>query len=193
MKICEIDVNCLIDTGSTITVLHPSKYAAISQDLRPALEPSDVKLRMADGGLVASQGYANFPIEVQGRKFQHRIMVADVEAPAVLGYAFLMQNNCQIDMGHGRIQIGGLSIKCTEESELPSVFRITLAEYTVVPPASEMILPGRIEGDLTNFSDVIVEPYDARLSQRGIMVAKVLVNPSEEHIPIRVLNVTDQP
>lgn len=60
MDINGIFINCLVDTGSTLTVLHSRKYFAISPDKRPTLLRSGVRLKMANGELVTTMGQAHF-------------------------------------------------------------------------------------------------------------------------------------
>lgn len=99
MDINGIFINCLVDTGSTLTVLHSRKYFAISPDKRPTLLRSGVRLKMANGELVTTMGQAYFFIEVNGKSFKQRFIVADIDVPAVLGYDFLHLHDCKIDMG----------------------------------------------------------------------------------------------
>lgn len=54
--IFDIDVECLVDTGSTAIILHADKYLEIPESVRPELHPPSSTLRMADGNLVKSLG-----------------------------------------------------------------------------------------------------------------------------------------
>ncbi|MES9885164.1 MAG: retropepsin-like aspartic protease [Sedimenticola sp.] len=98
------DVNCLIDTGSTLSVLHPNRYEAIPEDVRPMLKDTHTSIRMADGGLVKLQGKATFTVMINGATFRQEMVVADIEVPAVIGYDFLHCYNCQIDVGQHKRQ-----------------------------------------------------------------------------------------
>ena len=53
-----LQVDCLIDTGSTISILHPLQYQKIPENLRPLLEEKRLPIKMADGGIVESIGEA---------------------------------------------------------------------------------------------------------------------------------------
>lgn len=52
-----IDVECLVDTGSTATILHADKR-----------HPPSSTLRMADGNLVKPLGTANFPLVIDNKE-----------------------------------------------------------------------------------------------------------------------------
>ncbi len=112
MQIGGNDVNCLVDTGSTLSVLHPSRYEAIPEEIRPNLEYMNNYLRMADGGLVTLLGKATFTILVDGRSFEQEMMIADIEVPAVMGYDFLHRYECQIDIVQQVLTINGMRVQC---------------------------------------------------------------------------------
>lgn len=161
--------------------------------MRPAISGKSCQLRMADGGVVTSEGCVTLPIEIQGCVFQQRMIVANVEAPVVLGYDFLHQNQSLLDIGKGEITIGGLQIKCLLESDLPSVFRITLTENVLVPPATEIIVSGEIVGETPLFSTALLESETSKLTDKGILMAKSIVDPSTGQIPLRLVNLFDKP
>ena len=94
-------INCLIDSGSTITVIHPSQYYQIPTKARPVLQPDEENLRMADGSVVSTYGTVTLPILIQGIEYLHPMTVAEVEAPAVLGYDFLHRFKGKIDFEAG--------------------------------------------------------------------------------------------
>ncbi len=151
------DVNCLVDTGATLSILHPSRYEAIPYEIRPKLEYINNDIRMADGGLVKLQGRATFTIVIDGEVIRTRMVIADVEVPAVMGYDFLHRYNCQIDIVQQLLTINGLRIQCMLESSLPSVFRITVAQNIVIPRASEMIVPAKVATGIAHTTRGIVD------------------------------------
>ncbi|KAL3831680.1 hypothetical protein ACJMK2_023403 [Sinanodonta woodiana] len=190
VTIYDIGVNALIDTGSSITVLNPQKYYAISDSLRPPLQSGGGQLRMADGGLVTPLGIAEFRIEINGKSLTHQFIIADVEAPLVLGYDFLYRHNCQINMREGQLVIDGKCLPCQRESQMQSVFKITLSEDIIVPSNSEILVTGLIEGEIVGCEEAVVEPYKSHLAHNGILVAKAVVNPSYGCIPLRMVNLS---
>jgi hypothetical protein len=187
-----IKVNCLIDTGSTITILHPRKYLAIREDRRPPLEETPVKLRVADGGLVIPMGFAIFRIEIQGQIFKQRILVAEVEAPVVLGYDFLHKYKCQLDMDKGDVRLCGRTLHCQRESQMPSIFKIRVAKTVMIPGSSEMVLHAKIEGNPKGCSEIVVDNTSPSLRRMGLVVAKAVVDPSQGTVPIRVVNLSSE-
>ena len=82
-------------------------------------------------------------------------------------------------------------VQCELESELPSMFRVTVGETITIPPNSEIIVQGKINNDSFSCAQVIVEPTDSRLSERGILVAKSLVDVQTGELPLRLSNMSD--
>ena len=187
------EINCLLDTGSTSTIMHPKKFMSIPETVRPTVTEVSGGLRMANGNIVNASGTVTLPFEIQGQTFRQRVIIADVEAPVVLGYDFLLQHQCTIDIGRTELKIGDLTIKCTLESQLPSIFRITVAENVLVPPTSEMVVPCKVDGGAPHFSNAILEAANSKLADRGIFVAKSLVDPCTGNVPLRLINISSEP
>ncbi len=57
VDICGVTVNCLVDSGATLSVLHPDKYHAIPEARRPPMESNCGSIKMADGNLVVPLGH----------------------------------------------------------------------------------------------------------------------------------------
>ena len=195
-KIHGLDLNCLIDTGATISLLHPDKYHAIPEGMRPQLEPYSPKIRMGDGAFIKALGCAVFPISVNRKLLHQKMVVANIEAAGVLGYDFLYNNSVDINIRKGSLIINGTVFKCELESQIPSAFRIGTVETVTIPPNSEMIIQGRIHGELREGIDqlqALVEPWGDCLNEKGVIVAKTLVNINGRSVPLRLANLSQLP
>ena len=192
VKLFDVAVNSLIDTGSTITVLHPRKYFELDERDRPCLKPDCGQLRMADGGAVTPLGIGEFKITLCGVTVDHPVIVADIEAPMILGYDFLHDHDCQLHLGTGVLTFRGQSMQCTRETKMShifSVFRIKVQDTVLIPPRCEMIVTGKLESDENQC--VLVEPSHSSLTLDGILVARTLVQSENGQVPLRVMNTTD--
>ena len=89
MSVLGVDLNAIVDTGSTVSVLHPDKYDLIPAVHRPQMDPMGGELVMGDGGIVVPQGTVDLEVCMGSSRFVHTFVVADVQVPAVLGYDFL--------------------------------------------------------------------------------------------------------
>ncbi|MES9880089.1 MAG: reverse transcriptase domain-containing protein [Sedimenticola sp.] len=183
-------MNCLLDTGSSLSVIHPSIYARMTGN-KPELTQTGSQLKMADGGLVNVVGKATFQLNIGNCTYKQLMAVADIEAPAVLGYDFMKSQNCQIDVARGEVSLNGVTEKCILESTLPKVYRIRVAENTVIPQSTEMIIPAVVEGSLPYTTRGVIHAGELT-DTRGILVAKTIVDPCNEVVPVRVANLSGQ-
>ena len=75
--------------------------------------------------------------------------------------------------------------------KLPSVFRVTLSETVTIPPNSEIIVQGKINDKSNNLTHAIVQPTSSQLSNRGILIAKTLVDVHTGELPVRLANTSN--
>ena len=152
---------------------------------------------MANGDTSTPQGKASFKVVIENNEFWPQLTIADIEVPMIIGYDFMFAHNCSLDIGNGRLKLGRKYIKCHQEAQNSSFFRICLDRDVTVPPGTEMIIGGKIdlnEPSLLGIFEMIIEPKaESDLSKKGILVAKALVNPNSQRIPLRVMNLLDRP
>lgn len=190
VKIYGIDLNCLIDTGATVSILHPEKYYAIPEKYRPSLGPYKSKLRMGDGALVPALGCSITPLDFNGQLIPQKMIIANIDVSGVLGYDFLYENAVDINIREGSLRINGMKMTCKLESKLPSIFRVTIGETVTIPANSEMIIQGKVDANLTQqteLSHVIVEPESLKLTDKGVLVAKTLAEVDKGTVLLRSL------
>ena len=152
---------------------------------------------MANGDTSIPRGKADFQLEVNGTELWHSMIVADLEVPLILGYDFMYDHDCSLDVRKGHLKIGKNHIQCNAEGQRNFVFRIKLENDFTVPPGSKMIVNGSIDDEsycLAGISEAKLEAKtDSSLAKQGIMVAKALVNPSHGKVPLRLMNLTAEP
>lgn len=198
IKIFNIEAEALLDTGSSISVLSPKLFERIPDSIKPMISPSDRSLRMANGDTTLPRGNAIFELSINDTNLRHKMTIADIEVPVIIGYDFLYEHDCSINIKDNCLRFGQDNIKCHPRSQyVSSVFRICLAETVTVPPGTEKIVKGKIDKEdycFSPVSEVIIESKsDSVLAKQGILVAKALVNPNNSSVPLRVMNLTSKP
>ena len=105
-----VSVMGLIDTGSTVTVVHPSVLAMLSEDSEIPLNSETGRLRLADGSFTGSLGTVQLDLQLGTGKdiWSHVMVVAEIEAPVVIGIDFLRKYQCSLSMKEESLTVGGI-------------------------------------------------------------------------------------
>ena len=188
-KIMGTDVNCLIDTGATKSILHPQKYYSIHAEKRPMMEPLNKTIMLANGDKINPQGQVKLSLHTKIGTFYQNFVVVETKEPLILGNDFLSSHQCVIDVANHSLSIMGKSVDCILESRLDSLFRLRLSEDIKIPGNSEMVIPGYIAKVESRYVPdcLLIEPSKECVN-KGLVVAKALVNPNQNIIPVRVIN-----
>ena len=139
-KIHNTEVHCLIDTGSTMSVLHTTVFDQLPGRLKKHLLPYHTQLRMTDGSPVVPLSIVKVPLQIDSRIVYQEMLDADVEIPAVLGYDCLTKNKCAIHIPNHSVCLNDQTIGCILESQVPIFFRISLSQKVAIPALNEMII-----------------------------------------------------
>ena len=83
------DLDWLVDTGCSITILSDKLYFSIPSEDRPELSPHDKELVSADGTPLTILGEGIFNITVGQRTVPHTTVVAAISNDGLLGMDFL--------------------------------------------------------------------------------------------------------
>ena len=112
----------------------------------------------------------------------------------LLGIDFLGKHNCTIDLKEKAIKIGKEVVSLKGKNKSPKVFRVSLAETVVVPGRHEMVLPAKCEGAVCDDSVLgIVEPSPGFAERHDLLLARVLAQPKDDMVPVRVINPSPVP
>ncbi|GBN92191.1 hypothetical protein AVEN_255381-1 [Araneus ventricosus] len=180
----------LVDTGANVTLLRTDLAQKLKEQL--IYTAPNISLKTATGEKTEIRGKLDASIECGSRKFHHRIYVADITDPCILGLDFLQKFNFTADLEKNEIRTGGEEIPLFSASVQHSKSCSVLAKKrTIIPARSECLIqgvpevPGQFRYAVTNFP--------SQVSQKGVLVAATLVDLEMEAIPVRVLNLNNKP
>ncbi|GBO17450.1 Transposon Ty3-I Gag-Pol polyprotein [Araneus ventricosus] len=177
----------LVDTGANVTLLRTDLAQKLKEQLiytRP-----NISLKTATGEKTEIRGKLDASIECGSRKFRHRIYVADVTDPCILGLDFLKKFNFTVDLEKNEIRTGGEEIPLFSASVLHLKSCSVLAKKrTIIPARSECLIQG-----VSEQFRYAVTVFPSQVSQKGVLVAAALVDLEKEAIPVRVLNLNNKP
>ena len=183
--------DCLLDTGCETSVIPLSMAADV------CLEPVDRKLMAANGSEIPVKGVAHIEATIGRCSVRIAALVSEHVFDPMLGIDWLENNEAVWDFAKGRVRIAGkwFVLKSRPERVLWSR-RVILAEDVVVPPSSEKVVFTYLQcraldcfGESPN-STWLSEP---RIAQPGVVSARAIVPNDVVDIPMRVINVNDQP
>ena len=176
------DANFLVDTGANATVLHPETFYSIPAENRPELQTFNGRLRMADGHLIPVIGTARilFRVHPEVPVESHAVLIAAVDSPGVLGYDFLHEHKCSLELGPGNLIIRGKKLPCIQEDQATSVSKVTLESGVVEPQCPEVVVPELIQDDLSRCKAALVEPdadivKSKEIVQNGSVIPNLLM------------------
>ena len=88
------------------------------------------------------------------------------------------------------MQLNNQCIPCQLESQVPSLFRITVTENVTIP---SLIIPAKSVGTILSGTTFAIDSTTDTLKNKGILVAKSLCSLANDVVPLRLINVSDKP
>ncbi|GBM97047.1 hypothetical protein AVEN_233694-1 [Araneus ventricosus] len=131
----------LVDTGANVTLVRTDLAQKRKGDF--IYTAPNISLKTATGENAKIHGKLDEAVQCGCRKFQHRIYVADITDPCILGLDFLQKFNFTEDLEKNEIRTGEEEIPlfsaCADHSKLCSVLA---KEKTIISARSECLIQG---------------------------------------------------
>ena len=184
-------VTLLCDSGANVTILNSSHINSWGNNREPCLSPVKTMLLTITGESKPFHGKATVQINLGKCTFQHEVLFADITQDGILGIDFMMRNKCDLIISKSCLKVNGQDIPCCmSDGSQPVCCRVALVENVSVPPESEIIISGKPLDNLDRSRIDLVEPSMRFVENTGLMVAKVLVDPKNGNIPLRLANLS---
>ena len=184
-----VQVDCLVDTGATLTVISSQIWKMI-QD-KCILSPFSREIISATGDAMKVLGQAEITLKFGKAYCPVRVIVAEIDLDVVLGLDIMKNHEISIDVINNAIVIKGqkLDLSCTGKL---GCYRVVLTEKIDIPAQSEMVLSGKVDGVGANHLGLgIVEPTEYFSENGKSLVARSLVK-ANEFVPVRIANFSDE-
>ena len=195
-SICSTPVECLIDTGAAVSLLSVNAWQRVAGYCRvlPPIEKwTGQTLVGVNGSALSVKGVAGLPLSLEGNIFNVPFVVTDdILVEAILGLDFVESNHCVIDCGHRNLTFPSrrLSLKLlpqgSSKTEKNIAVGLILTQKVTIPPASEMEIMAALEDTTSRKGTWIVEGN--RAGRYGVTVARSVVCPTSQAVPVRLLN-----
>jgi predicted aspartyl protease len=140
----------LVDTGASVTVIKTNVYQDLAPSNRPPLEEVNARMVTADGTPIPFLGKGMFTLCIEGTDILHDVWVADIDIDGIIGFDFLDQHKCLLDVNRGKLQFGDFPGNPYDEDEDDEddgkrIGLIAAKQDYEVPPESEMFIAGYLQ------------------------------------------------
>lgn len=190
-----VPASILVDTGAATTILSKNMWDRAGGQGVQLHGISDRRLVGVQGTPLHLHGGGRIKLGLPLQEFWVDVIVADTPtADVILGRDFLRSQKCTIEMGGAddllHVQARGQSVPITQPQTQPCTpsLNVVLLESLTVPPLSEVEVMGRTP-DQAKRKPWIVQGKQAQ--RCGVMVARALVEPEGNEVPVRLLNPRD--
>lgn len=183
-QLAGVECSCLLDTGSTISVIHKSVCDSLPH---VKLYPTSTKARTVSQGDFPILGRVNVPFKIAGQEHVISFYVSEsVDVPCLLGLDFLHVVPCVIDLPGKKLCLTPRESVRNVSVDVTSVGKVKLGRDVSVPPGGELIVPG-FAHSCTYKGSALVEPT---LDIPGVEVVRCLVKISDSSVPVVIRNMT---
>ena len=104
----------LVDSGATTTLVTKEFYDTLRN--KPAMVPTTIRVNVADGDPIQTEGFATFPLEIKDRIYMITCLIVhglEGHDDGVLGADFMYLHRCNLDWsGKFSIEEGRDEVRC---------------------------------------------------------------------------------
>ncbi|XP_033761565.1 uncharacterized protein LOC117343329 [Pecten maximus] len=189
-----IEVKLLVDTGSTVTIVSRDVFDRIREDDRPSMENMDKLIKTANGSRLEVVGAGVLSFSLGARTVEMTTVIADLTIDGLLGMDFMIEQGCMVDIAQGLLRMCDINIPLLFEGSY-GCYRVAVSENICLPPASEMIVVGNVIAEKRSRipGTCVLEPTDRFISADRALVARAAVSPAANCVPVRLMNITEEP
>ncbi len=180
------NLECLIDSGTSINLM-PVRFID-----KTRIRPTSKKLYAANGAKMELLGESDVIMKVGDLQISARFVISERISEIILGVEWLTGNDCTVNFSKKEVDIKGHKIPLENRRQI-HCHRIIASEDIEIPARVEANIGGRIV-----YAYIPKEKgcwmAESRFEQGiGMQVANTLITEDPGVIPIRVINVNNEP
>ena len=170
-----INVKFLLDTGSSVTIIHPQIWEQLPLDVRQSLRPCTQSIVAAEGSSLQVMGCTEMVVRFGKLHRRHLILVAPIMQAGILGMDFLVSHGGVLDISRYKLKFDTQEIPIFSESIPFTCCRVSVAETVTLPAGREIVIPGELRLRNGCTSRGIIEPTGRFTSKdEGVLLGRTL-------------------
>jgi predicted aspartyl protease len=182
------NVVCLLDSGCEQTIV-PLK---LIKKCGYPIHHTDKTVRAANGTKLDLAGESRVVLSLKHDSISVNVLVSHDVEEVMLGYDFLVTNNCVWKFGSGQIFINGNSYTPFARRGSVTCRRVYVTRDTVIPAKQQANLP--VRSTITSLSECvgsfIIEP---KTIQTGVYLGRTMLPTAHHDIVVRAVNTMNEP
>ena len=192
-KIGGSDSCVLVDTGAEVSIIPKAIWLSLTKG-GGELEEYLGETLAANGGPMCVVGRWHTVCQFDSLALIIDFLVADVPIPDILlGSDVLTKYGAVIDLGSQCCRLLGRKLPLLSPSDASTPRTVTVGTDIIVPPRSEFIISGVVKGLIDGCGAGMLEPSGSLSKHSAVFVARVICNVKQGLVPVRVINVTEDP
>ena len=193
------EIDAIVDTGAEVTVVLAHIFNSLPKNKQPPLLPASHRLTSVEvDNKMETCGIVETKIAIGNHTFIWPVYIASIKDDMLLGCDVFDAFNMILNSSYG-LKIGNEWVSCNITRTSESIARVSLKSSLTIPPNSEILTSGVLENhkNITTCLS-LVEPVEnlgnkEDVEENTVIVARTLVNPNAEGIPIRLINLSSEP
>lgn len=136
-----LQINFLVDTGSTATILSKTLFDSLDPQQELSLRRDDRTLVDVNNHEITIYGLVEVPVKFDSLQFSISCVVCDILNEGILGQDFLMKYVQRLDLKKMTLCTSKGDIQCWLGGEACMVCRVTVKETVTIQPETASIVP----------------------------------------------------
>jgi len=182
-----------LDTGCTTTLVSKRLYDHLPQ--QPALWQEGVMVKMGDGTPVTVYGVTEVHFQLGPKVIYRQVIVVDITDEVLMGMDFVKQEGMVLDFDVDEVRVKGLRFPILDRQRdrevKPRACRVIVERSVVIEAGSRVLIEGKAAQPVAQGVHMVM-PLSKAIGGQPLLVAKSVVRGGTKHVPLEVMNLTEQ-
>lgn len=186
-----VKAKLLLDTGAQRSFVSKKFYEKKLID-RADLQKCGVRMYGVGGQELNTTGEVELQIQLDKNVVRQKFIVADIEEEGILGFDFFKMHQAEWRWSDNELILGDVQGQIREVPPIGRIARVTTKDMVIVPPRSEIVTSGIIQGKVDIPKEGIIQPQGKFLEKYQLGVASVIGRKEGNSVPLRLINIQEK-